>query len=71
MTLLYAFAVLAIGRSEPFAWAAMAIDSVLVAYLGVVMTAVNYRIAERVTRRCGVALLPRRGEAANGMALAR
>lgn len=52
----YALAIVAVGSAPTLVWALMAVDSVLVGYLGVVMVAGAYVIARRATGYAGVDL---------------
>lgn len=52
----YALAFGAVGKPPAMVWAIMAIDSVLVGYLGVVMVTTAYVIARRVAERAGIDL---------------
>lgn len=52
----YAFAGLAIGAMPVVAWAILAIDSVLVGYLGAIIAATNVAITRRAVARAGAAL---------------
>jgi hypothetical protein len=58
MVLHYAFAFLAIGAAPSAAWAIMAVDSVLVGYLGAVIAATHVAIARRAAARAGAELAP-------------
>lgn len=49
----YALAILAVGSAPTLVWTLMAVDSVLVGYLGVVMVAGSYVIARRAVERGG------------------
>jgi hypothetical protein len=55
----YAFAVLAIGAAPASAWAIMAVDSLLVGYLGAIIAATNVAIARRFAENSGAVLVPR------------
>jgi len=57
LVLHYVFAVLAIGKGPVLLWAILAIDSLVAAYLGVVMVALTYAIGERMATRHGETLL--------------
>ena len=59
MILHYAFFFLAIGAPESAAWAILAVDSLLVGYLGAVIAAVNVAIARRAAARAGLEIAPR------------
>lgn len=52
----YALALFAVGQPAGLVWALMAVDSVLVGYMGVTMIATNYVIARRVADRAGIDL---------------
>ena len=52
----YALAFLAVGKAPALVWAIMALDSLLVGYLGVVMIATSYVVARRAAVRGEVAL---------------
>ncbi|RYY46666.1 MAG: hypothetical protein EOP59_02420 [Sphingomonadales bacterium] len=52
----YALAFLAVGKAPAVVWAVMALDSLLVGYLGVVMVAAAFVVARRATVRGGVGL---------------
>lgn len=52
----YAFAFLAMGAPPAAAWAVMAIDALLVGYLGAVIAAANVAIARRAAARSAVVL---------------
>lgn len=52
----YALAFLAVGKSPALVWAIMALDALLVGYLGVVMIATSYVVARRVAARGDIGL---------------
>lgn len=55
----YALAFLAVGKAPGAVWAIMALDALLVGYLGVVMIATSYVVARRVAARGEMALARR------------
>lgn len=55
----YALALVAVGKAPGIVWAVMALDSLLVGYLGVVMVAAAFVVARRAAARGGVALAGR------------
>jgi hypothetical protein len=52
----YALAFLAVGKAPAVVWAVMALDSLLVGYLGVVMVAAAFVVARRAGVKAGVGL---------------
>lgn len=52
----YALALVAVGKAPGIVWAIMALDSLLVGYLGVVMVAAAFVVARRAAVRAGVGL---------------
>jgi len=60
----YLFAFLAIGAQPAAAWAVLAVDSVLVGYLGAIIVAIDVAIARRAASQAGAALDPRVAAAA-------
>lgn len=52
----YALALVAVGKAPAVVWAVMALDSLLVGYLGVVMVAAAFVVARRAAVRAGVGL---------------
>ena len=56
LVLHYVFAVVTIGTGAVMLWTILAIDSVVAAYLGVVMVTLTYAIAERMAARHGETL---------------
>lgn len=52
----YAIALFAVGQAPVVVWVLMAVDSVLVGYLGVTMIASSYVIARRAAERAGLDL---------------
>lgn len=52
----YALAYFAVSQSSALVWALMAVDSLLVGYMGVTMIATSYVIARRVAERAGIDL---------------
>ena len=58
MVLHYAFAFLAIGAPPAAAWAILAVDSLLVGYLGAIIAAIDVAIARRAAEQAGAGLLP-------------
>lgn len=52
----YALAFVAVGKAPAVVWAVMALDSLLVGYLGVVMVAAAFVVARRAGVRAGVGL---------------
>ncbi|MET0307209.1 MAG: hypothetical protein ABW023_00750 [Sphingomonas sp.] len=58
LVLHYVLAFVAIGKAGAALWAVLAIDSLLTSYLGVVMIAQTWIVAERGARRHGEQLLP-------------
>jgi hypothetical protein len=58
MVVHYALNFLAVGRPPVQMWAILGFDALTVGYLGIVLVATSYVIAERATRRKGVPLLP-------------
>ena len=59
MVVHYAFAFLAMGAPPAAAWAILAVDSLLVGYLGAIIAAIDIAIARRAVERAGLALVPR------------
>lgn len=58
MALHYGFVLPAIGASPALLWAIMAVDAILVGYLGAIIAATNVAIARRAAAKSGVALVP-------------
>ena len=59
----YALSFGAVGQPRALVWAMMTVDSILVGFMGVAMTAGSYVIARRATARHGVALVGAAGAA--------
>lgn len=58
MILHYAFAFLAIGASAGAAWVILAVDALLVGYLGAILAATDVAIARRAVEQAGAKLVP-------------